>query len=107
MMKLTHDTLVESVVKRIARSIKPERIYLFGSRADGTAREDSDVDLLIIYSGPLSKGDLKIRIRKLFPLPDFSMDLLVLTPDEFERQKGIANTIAREVNERGVIAYER
>ncbi|MCL5102811.1 MAG: nucleotidyltransferase domain-containing protein [Armatimonadetes bacterium] len=26
----------------------PERVYLFGSHARGTARENSDVDLLVI-----------------------------------------------------------
>ena len=30
------------------------RITLFGSRADGTNREDSDVDLIIEFSAPIT-----------------------------------------------------
>jgi len=104
-MKLTQDILVESIVKRIAKSIKPERIYLFGSRVDGTAREESDVDLLIIYSGPLSIREVQNGVRKLFPHPQFSMDLFVLTPEEFENQKSVVNTLAYEVTKKGVVVY--
>ena len=96
------DNLVESIVKRIAQTIKPERIVLFGSRADGVVRDDSDIDLLIIYNGSLSKREVKFRIRRLFPHPDFSLDIFVLTPEEFDKQKNIANTLAREVAEKGV-----
>jgi len=44
---LNRDPLVESIVSRIAAAIHPDRIILFGSRATGTARADSDVDLLV------------------------------------------------------------
>jgi len=36
------------VVDRIARRFHPVRIILFGSWARGTAREDSDIDLLVV-----------------------------------------------------------
>jgi predicted nucleotidyltransferase len=99
------DNLVKSIVQRIAQSIKPERIFLFGSRASGVCRDDSDVDLVVIYKGPLSKRQVKLRIRKLFPHPDFSLDVFVLTPEDFENQKNIANTLAREVADKGVVCY--
>ncbi|MCX6646989.1 MAG: nucleotidyltransferase domain-containing protein [bacterium] len=104
-MAVVRDNLVKSIVQRIARSIKPERIILFGSRADATGRDDSDVDLLIIYNGSLSKRQVKLQIRKLFPHPDFSLDVFVLTPEEFEKQKKIANTLAREASDKGVVCY--
>jgi uncharacterized protein len=104
-MAIVRDNLVKSIVRRIAQTIKPERIILFGSRADATGRDDSDVDLLIIYSGSLSKKQVKLQIRKLFPHPDFSLDVFVLTPEEFDKQKEIANTLAREVAEKGEVCY--
>src|SRR5947199_10602378 len=45
------DPVVERVVKIIAEAIHPQKIILFGSRAQGTARPDSDLDLVIIYAG--------------------------------------------------------
>lgn len=97
------DALVDRVVRRIADAIRPEQIIVFGSRARGTAHADSDIDLLIIYDGPLSKRELKLEIRRLFPRPDFSMDLFVLTPDEFERQKGVVSTVGRAASREGVV----
>jgi uncharacterized protein len=99
------DPLVERVVRRIARSVKPERVILFGSRAGGDAREDSDIDLVVVYSGSKTKREVQVGIHKLFPNPDFSMDVFVLTPEELESQKQVPNTLAREVSERGVVCY--
>ena len=104
-MVTVEDTLVKKIVRRIARSVKPERIILFGSKADGTDREESDVDLLVIYRGPLGKRQVLLQIRELFPHPDFSLDVLVLTPDEFESQKDVANTLAREAEDKGIVCY--
>ncbi len=97
--------LVSKVVRRIAEALRPESIILFGSRARGEAGAESDVDLLIVYAGPDSKRDVKLRIRRLFPRQGFSMDLLVLTPDEYARQSGVANSAARVASSEGVVCY--
>ena len=99
------DATVERVVDRIARAVQPERIFLFGSRANGTARPDSDIDLVVLYSGPKSKRELSLDIHRLFPHPDFSMDLFVMRPEELQTQRHVANTLAREISERGIVCY--
>ncbi len=38
----------EAVVQRIISAIAPEKIVLFGSRARGTHRPNSDIDLLVV-----------------------------------------------------------
>ncbi|MBI3598205.1 MAG: nucleotidyltransferase domain-containing protein [Nitrospirae bacterium] len=101
----TSDSLVNKIVKEIARVVAPDRIILFGSRAQGSARKESDVDLLLVYSGTKSKREIKLTIYNLFPHPDFSIDLFVMSPEELNQQKGIANTLAREVSEKGVVCY--
>jgi predicted nucleotidyltransferase len=40
--------LLDEIVRRLVEAVDPDRIILFGSRARGDARPDSDVDLLII-----------------------------------------------------------
>ena len=99
------DDLVASVVNTIAEAIRPEKVILIGSRARGEVTPESDIDLVIVYAGRESKRDLKLRIRKLFPRQRFSMDLLVLTPDEFRREQAVANSAGRIATREGVVCY--
>ena len=96
------DRLAQKVIRRIATEVNPRRVFLFGSRANGHARPESDVDVLLLCDEKQDKRALQLRMHRLFPAPDFSLDVFVLTEDEFERQKGVSNTLAREVSERGV-----
>ena len=99
------DPLVKLVVDRIADAIHPEKIILLGSRARGEANAESDLDLLIVYRGPLSKRDLKLQVRRLFPKPEFSLDLFVLSPEEYESQKNVASTVGRLATQEGVVCF--
>ena len=40
---------LQAVVQRLVDALHPQSIYLFGSRAEGRARPDSDFDLLVIF----------------------------------------------------------
>ena len=44
----TPDQALDEVIGRLAAALNPVAIYLFGSRALGTARPDSDFDLLVV-----------------------------------------------------------
>jgi uncharacterized protein len=45
---LKADQTLADIVQRLAQAYQPERIYLFGSRARGDFRPESDYDLLVI-----------------------------------------------------------
>ena len=102
---ITPDPIAETVIFRISEAVHPEKIILFGSRARGDIRPDSDIDLLIIYKGAFSKRELKLRIHDLFPDQDFSMDLFVLTPEEYEWQKDVISTVGYISHRDGVVYY--
>ncbi len=89
------DALTLSVANKIAAEIKPEKIIVFGSCAAGKARQDSDIDLPIIYQGPLSKREVELAVHRLFPDPEFSLGLFVLTPGEFAWQQHVVSTLGR------------
>ena len=93
------------IARRIAEAVRPTKIYLFGSRARGDHRKDSDVDLLVIYDGMKTKHELQMEIRRIFRPRTFSLDLFIMSSDELERKMHIANTLAREISENGVVVY--
>lgn len=105
-MAITHDTL-NKIVSKIVDAVHPYRIYLFGSRAKDTERADSDIDLCILADMEGSRRKRSIRIRKLFPTRDFSIDVLVFRPEEFDRQKTLINSISHIVAQEGKVLYER
>ena len=55
------DTLAKRVAGRIADAIHPDKIILFGSRTKGTATPESEVDLVVIYSGPKSTREVGVE----------------------------------------------
>lgn len=75
----------------LQQEIGAERVFLFGSRARGDEREDSDYDLIIVsprFEGvhPLDRGrglrELWMRVGGYG-----SMDLICMTPEDFEAAK--------------------
>ena len=61
---------IDEMVRRIAKRFDPDQIILFGSRARGTARHDSDVDLLVVMPvtevppTEMAKGENFSRVRE-------------------------------------------
>ena len=102
---ILHDPHIEQIAQRIAEEIQPQKIILFGSHAKGTAQDRSDVDLLLIYDGSLSKSEVHLRVLDLFDPYHFGLDLFILSTEEWEHLKPVANTLAREADETGIVCY--
>lgn len=85
---------------------------VFGSLARGTATEDSDADVMVISGERLSsqrwldRQDLSQRVVAAAGLP-FSCDLLVWTREEQDRARATKNGLLAEIEEQGVVIYER
>lgn len=55
---------IQNIVSKVANEFPIKKITLFGSRANNTNREDSDVDLIIEFSAPVSLLTLsRVRLR--------------------------------------------
>lgn len=71
---------------RIEARLPLEKVILFGSRARGDARPDSDVDLILV--SPAFEGkSVSERAAGLYRAwdVDIPVDFLCYTPEEFER----------------------
>jgi len=100
-------SVLEEIVERIAERFNPEKIILFGSYARGAATDDSDVDLLIVADTGLPPGERFPAARRV--LADFpaAFDLIVRTPQEYERRRGVVNDIVYFADKYGRVVYER
>ena len=98
---------IREMVDRIIERFHPERIILFGSHAKGNAGADSDVDLLVVMPVKGSKREKAVEIGVAlhdFPVPK---DVLVVTPEEFQRRKEIVGTVERPADREGKVLYAR
>lgn len=95
------------IVDRLVRRFDPERIVLFGSRARGNARPDSDIDLLVVLSSLDSAR--KTRISMLRELRDFdvSVDVMVTTTTDLERRSSIPSIPLHRAVQEGREVYAR
>lgn len=105
MRELT-DNLLQEITKRLAESIQPERIYLFGSHAAGNANQDSDVDLLaVVPDTEESVREIAIEGRKSLWDIGVLFDLIVCTKFQFERFRDVKDSIMNEAFCFGRLVY--
>ncbi len=102
-------TELELAVERLVVQFHPQRIILFGSQARGTADKHSDVDLLVIYpldQYPGTRRNLMVAMTRALRGLNLACDVILLTPEEFERDRHIPGTVARPAAREGRILYE-
>ena len=100
------DKDISEITKKIVTEINPEKIYLFGSYANGNPNEDSDLDIAVILNNEKSKLDNIRYIRYLLKDVNNPIDIVVYKIDEFYnklKDKYIFETTL--VND-GVLIYE-
>lgn len=101
----TGESFLPEIVRRIVEVASPDRIIMFGSRARGDARSDSDVDLLIVKSNVPSRREIADKIYvKLIGIP-VPVDVLVVTPEDVDKYSEKVGTIIPTVLREGIEIY--
>ena len=99
------------MVRAIVSAIDPDQIILFGSRARGTDRANSDVDLLIVHSKPFSADSSrhKVTVRAYQALSGMGVakDILVYSRPEIEYWRDSLNHVVARALREGRVLYER
>lgn len=85
------------------KNVNPQKIVLFGSYAYGTPNPNSDIDLLVVVDSDKSFHQRIQQLRPLLP-KDKAIDLIVLTPQEYQKAKGI-NPLVSEIDSKGRVLY--
>ncbi len=107
MNKRQLDKTLNLMVKRIVKRFDPDQIILFGSHARGTARADSDIDLLVVLPLAGSKRAMQVEMRVALHDIHVPKDIIVATPEEIARRRNIVGTIIRPALREGKVLYAR
>ena len=102
----TNEKLHE-MVRRIIEQFDPEQIILFGSHARGTARPDSDVDLLVVMRVPGRKRTQAVEIEVALADIGLPKDVIVVTPEEVAKYHDVVGTVIYPALNEGQVLYER
>ena len=98
---------IETVAKRIGVAANAKSVILFGSYARGDAKENSDVDLLVIAESDLPRFKRSRELYKLFKPYPFGMDILVYTPAEVKKNQKCPLSFVSTVLKEGKKIYAR
>ena len=107
MTKTEIQDVLDEMVRRIVERFHPDRIILFGSYAKGEPTDDSDLDILIVMPVEGSRRKKTNEIDLALADRTVPMDLIVVTPEQFDREKDMIGTIVREAVREGRVIYER
>jgi uncharacterized protein len=105
------DAFLQEMTKVIVETVQPDEVMLFGSRARGDNRPDSDVDLMVVVpdsetmdtnprqvSGNLYRALMKFLIPK---------DILLYTASEAERKRHDRFSVVNRCYQEGRRLYAR
>ena len=98
---------INEVVTKIVSRFNPDKIILFGSYANGTSNNDSDLDLLIVQDSdlPMQERGLDIRLSLIGSM--IPIDLLVYTKSEFDLKKSKRFSFLNSAIKNSKVLYER
>ena len=111
-MPRTMDGEVLKAIGRVVREeaerlgVEIERVILFGSRARGEQREDSDWDLLVVVKKAEWRGVFKLQSRlrmRLFKLLGQEIDLIIVDRDWFERRREMWGSLEHAAAKEGIV----
>ena len=101
-------SLLQEIVRRIVKEIRPLKIILFGSWAYGKPQKGSDLDILIVVDDD-KISRLKIAAEAYGALAGILIpkDIIVVTPRIIEEWKNVRQAFITTIVNKGKVIYER
>ena len=105
--RMPTNEILGEIVSRIVSVADPEKIILFGSGARGEMGPNSDLDLLVLKSGPVHRRRLSQAIyMNLFGVGQ-AVDIIVVTPDDIQRYGNTHALVLKPALHEAKVIYER
>ena len=102
------DPKAVAVARAVYEAVQPESVILFGSRARGDYREDSDIDLMLICDGLMSNDDymkaqnVAGRTARASYGTNWGIDLVPMLKSDYLRCRNGINHVAAQAARDGV-----
>jgi predicted nucleotidyltransferase len=109
---MTVDQQVEqtilTIVEKLKKEYKPDKIILFGSYAYGRPDRDSDIDMCIIKETQERPIDRRVAVARIVADPKrlIPFEPLVLSPREVTERLRAGDQFLQEILDRGEVLYE-
>lgn len=103
---MTNTETLEQITQRIVEGFHPQRLILFGSRARGDERRDSDVDLLIIAPSTEPRWRRAAPVYRALAGLGVPKDIVWWTPEEIAEWRGVKTHFITTVLREGIVLYE-
>ena len=104
---IVDEAVLGEIVRRLVEAVDPDRIILFGSRARGDARPDSDVDLLIVKDSQERPGHREVRAYLALMGMGLPKDVLWYTPQEVQDWAEVRSHVVSRALREGRVLYEK
>lgn len=96
------------LLRSLIAHFHPRRIILFGSRAHGGARSDSDYDLLIIVDDDIAADKLHWRsLHEARRQYRKAVDIVAYRQSTYNNQVGVVGTLPHVAEADGVVVFDR
>lgn len=104
---LNENSILNAVERIVAAAHEPRKVVLFGSYARAEAREDSDLDLLVVERDFDDYTTEYLRLREAIGSVGVGVDLLLYSEAEFEKRRHWWTTPVYWADREGRVLYER
>jgi len=101
------ESVLQDIVRRLVAAVDPDRIILFGSRARGDPKPDSDVDLLVIKSSDEPPHRRVIKAYRALMGIGIPKDILWRTPEEIASWSEVRTYVTTAALHEGRLLYEK
>jgi predicted nucleotidyltransferase len=102
----SHDKVLAEAIGRIVAGFRPQRIYLFGSRAWGCPQESSDYDLLIVVEDGEDERRLTGRIQLSLWGLRAPFDIIVRTRSWWKDWSDAPCSLEERIATEGVVLHD-
>jgi len=106
---MLNDANLDRLTSLVREIVEPQKVVLFGSRASGTFKDDSDYDICVIVDDDQDEREITRKINRqlyesAFP---FAADVITVQSTKFKAGQKNISYVYRNISRDGIVIYGR